>query len=677
MAWGLGLCAWWLRGAFLGKKSPLAGRTRRLQFMALEAREMLSGYHFDFVASAAARAPEYKAVLPVAYEASRGYGWSDLADLSALDRKSFDKLNSDFHTGADSTFHLDVPNGTYQVNVSLGDSNALRDNVDVYLNGGKVASGLTTQAGEFVKPAYRVTVTDGQLKLRLVDRGGLMNGWAIGALDVLQTDGPIASTGANFSVNEASSVTFAGFAEGNGPLKYLWRFGDGTTETGTLTPKHTYADSGTYKVSLSVFDAEGNSTRCYATVTVKNTNPRPNALGPYSGLVNQPVPFVALAKDASIVDQEAGFTYHWSFGDGTSATGATLEHVYRNEGTYKVTLTVTDKDGGARSVSTTADIRSGTATSSPTEYQTLSANLLANTVYGFLNQSELAISGAWGANAKWEQGTASEWHIELQHYGEDLIIGGLLHADTEAIEAGLRAFDWGFAQQAADGSFAGTADAFHSTSLFIEAVANASLVLRQSPLAAQYQSKLDAYSEKLYRATQWMTDASVWAKGIKNNSPYTHRYYLVANALAMTSILVGGDSKLMSLARDQIQAGLAAQWSNGVNPELGGYDSSYQTLGISFATRWLIYFPEDNLTPAVKEMISKGLAWAETMILSNGEIDTEGCVRTGVETGPSSTIKTVDWKRAVDAFAFWYQLEGDDRWQANAQKIAQYYYKQY
>ena len=38
-------------------------------------------------------------------------------------------------------------------------------------------------------------------------------------------------------------------------------------------------------------------------------------------------------------------SYEWDFGDGTTASGATVAHAYSNEGTYTVKLTVTDNSG--------------------------------------------------------------------------------------------------------------------------------------------------------------------------------------------------------------------------------------------------------------------------------------------------------------------------------------------
>jgi subtilisin family serine protease len=49
--------------------------------------------------------------------------------------------------------------------------------------------------------------------------------------------------------------------------------------------------------------------------------------------------------DGSIVD------YQWSFGDGTSAETATVEHTYAASGAYQVNLTVTDNDGFSDSAS--------------------------------------------------------------------------------------------------------------------------------------------------------------------------------------------------------------------------------------------------------------------------------------------------------------------------------------
>ncbi len=51
--------------------------------------------------------------------------------------------------------------------------------------------------------------------------------------------------------------------------------------------------------------------------------------------------------DATSADDMDGTlqTYHWTFGDGTTATGVTVEHTYPAPGSYTITLAVTDNEG--------------------------------------------------------------------------------------------------------------------------------------------------------------------------------------------------------------------------------------------------------------------------------------------------------------------------------------------
>ncbi|MCK4313956.1 PKD domain-containing protein, partial [Candidatus Bathyarchaeota archaeon] len=54
--------------------------------------------------------------------------------------------------------------------------------------------------------------------------------------------------------------------------------------------------------------------------------------------------------DGYIVD------YFWDFGDGMNATGAAVEHSYASDGTYTVTLTVTDDDGATDTSNSTKTV---------------------------------------------------------------------------------------------------------------------------------------------------------------------------------------------------------------------------------------------------------------------------------------------------------------------------------
>jgi PKD repeat protein len=86
-----------------------------------------------------------------------------------------------------------------------------------------------------------------------------------------------------------------------------------------------------------------------------NQPPVADPNGPYTGMEVVPILFNGSGSydyDGSIV------AYEWDFGDGSNATGATPTHTYAQNGTYNVTLTVTDNEGATNTSTTTADIES-------------------------------------------------------------------------------------------------------------------------------------------------------------------------------------------------------------------------------------------------------------------------------------------------------------------------------
>jgi len=77
---------------------------------------------------------------------------------------------------------------------------------------------------------------------------------------------------------------------------------------------------------------------------------------PYRGIPGEPVAFSA----AGTLDPDDNFLFFaWDFGDGSSGTGSRTAHTYRAPGDYRVTLTVTDREGLVGTSATTAAIRAG------------------------------------------------------------------------------------------------------------------------------------------------------------------------------------------------------------------------------------------------------------------------------------------------------------------------------
>ncbi len=287
----------------------------------------------------------------------------------------------------------------------------------------------------------------------------------------------------------------------------------------------------------------------------------------------------------------------------------------------------------------------------------------------------MAADGADPVNAQWELGQAKHWYIEQQRFGQSAIIAGIVKKDSSAIDAGLKAFEWGFNHQLADGSFDKTDDAFHSTSFFVEAVARSLLLLQQSPYADAYKSKIETESVMANRAALWMIQSDVLSKGKRGNAPYTHRRYLVAAALGLTGKLTN-DAALVQASREFIQEGIALQRDDGANPEKGGYDSSYHAVGLDYAERWYIYLSDDAMAPAVRAMIERGLAWEETRVLASGQVSTDGNTRTaGQETGRNGAVKTVSYTSVITAFGRWGMLTADPHWTDLATRVSKYYIK--
>ena len=136
-----------------------------------------------------------------------------------------------------------------------------------------------------------------------------------------------------------------------GALRYRWDFGDGTTqETSAGTVEHRYARPGRYTVTVIAVDPEGaESAPASLTITVKNAPPVAEIHAePREGTAPLRVAFDASGShdpDGALV------SYEWAFGDGASAQGERVEHVYEAAGVFTATLAVVDEDGAEATAS--------------------------------------------------------------------------------------------------------------------------------------------------------------------------------------------------------------------------------------------------------------------------------------------------------------------------------------
>jgi PKD repeat protein len=142
---------------------------------------------------------------------------------------------------------------------------------------------------------------------------------------------------------------------------YSWNFGDGATATGAQVQKR-YSSAGTYTVALTVTDNRGATDTTTRTVTVTAPNQPPTASFTFAPTNPDPGQNVVFNAAASSDPDGTITAYAWNFGDGGTASGATVSHAYGAAGTYTVTLTVTDNLGATGTTTRTITVGTPPAT---------------------------------------------------------------------------------------------------------------------------------------------------------------------------------------------------------------------------------------------------------------------------------------------------------------------------
>lgn len=122
--------------------------------------------------------------------------------------------------------------------------------------------------------------------------------------------------------------------------KWSWDFGDSNFKEYTSGPFiHTYADTGYYTVTLTVFDSYGCKDNFKKAKYVLISKPK-------AGFLNSDS-VICPGQTVSFNDTSKGYQlkYFWNFDDGNSSTIKNATNTYNLEGTYNPSLLVTDVNG--------------------------------------------------------------------------------------------------------------------------------------------------------------------------------------------------------------------------------------------------------------------------------------------------------------------------------------------
>ncbi len=169
-----------------------------------------------------------------------------------------------------------------------------------------------------------------------------------GSVTTTETVVVVSMPTAGFSANgtngcEPFTVEFANQSSANA-TSFEWDFPGGSPATSTdENPTVTYNAAGTYDVTLIVSNAAGSDTVTMTDYVVVGALPNTSFTADVNGFTVQ---FMNTSTNPA---NSGNMTFEWDFGDGNTSTEENPEHIYDEDGTYEVSLTVTN-DCGSKTI---------------------------------------------------------------------------------------------------------------------------------------------------------------------------------------------------------------------------------------------------------------------------------------------------------------------------------------
>ncbi len=223
---------------------------------------------------------------------------------------------------------------------------------------GEIVEHEFTQEGNF-EVTLRVTDNNGEsaLSTETIEAG------SVGGLRAIIT-APV-SEGDSYYIGEEYKFDgkLSQIAEGS-IVKYVWDMGDGSSTKQSSKVTYEYETVGSYEVSLTVYDKDGNtdSTTLEVSVIAEGEPPVPSISttpAAAGGIVSGSVPFEVDFDASGSKDPEDDIVdYEWDFDNDGSIddTGDTASYTYEELGTYEARLILTDSVGNVEETTISVEV---------------------------------------------------------------------------------------------------------------------------------------------------------------------------------------------------------------------------------------------------------------------------------------------------------------------------------
>jgi hypothetical protein len=388
-------------------------------------------------------------------------------DLSVTEGASF--------SGVLAFFADTDPNGSasdYGATIAWGDGSTSAGQIDALGGGYFTVSGGHTYAEEGSFP-FSITITD----------AGHATATAGGTAAV--ADAGLTATGGKLTAVEGASFSgvVASFtdADPNGSASDYSAtvdWGDGTTSSGTIaaasggfvvTADHVYAEVGTFTAHVTIQDAGGSSAGADSAVgvtdaalTASGTAVTATEGAPFSGVV-------ASFSDANPNGAAGDFTAIITWGDRASSPGSISadghggflvsgSHTYADEGSFPVSVSITDAGGAATTAGGTATVADAGLRATGGNIVATEAASFSGAVASFTDANPNGAVGDYTATITWGDHSTSAGSIAADGHGGFLVNGSHTYARQGTYAVAVTIADVGGSTATASGN-AAVADA--------------------------------------------------------------------------------------------------------------------------------------------------------------------------------------------------------------------------